>query len=694
MGGDEFKTPKRPKYRVSKPQQRGDHAQPWTASRGQRLLRPLLSRIALLRKSVANQPCPDALSQSLPSPPRATEATETCAWLAPRKKLRRTYSQRSTGSLVADEPQPAPVKFKAAKDLQRESQSGEIVAFTPLLRRVRGHQMSSPVQAPESAGKDRIYSDNRVCRHDAKLEERLASLRAHVSPARYADYEAIFRNTEALLNVVSQKPSRRGASSLLDMCLRKVPQYIAGVEAWEVHEAELNGTRTNTTGAHVGPHVYTELESLGASDSGWIHLRTATEAEALNAIAAAMAEGLFPDELSMILIELCSNYGVKQLDELLDILINRQYPPPLNMDSRFSESPTLRPLAFLSEISARTGRSTVMLQHISGLLARGSLHYTWLATREFKEIWGSAFEAISKGRAALDAVDFLATSVILLCKNRQLNLEPRRPDRLTEPSASCQQQHVTTLAILAAMRRSSQDELFAGKSHNSVKIARLGRLGLPSDLLEDIKKSGAFTLAEQSNDLRDLLYAESLVSGSVPAGNALYQGSRKRTLFEGFRWDSSISEWVTASPTMEKKAQRNKTLRSSLRAVNDRISDPFVDGTVPSPSRSTGPTSQVQTSTDNTRISDQRKVTSRHSLPGFMISRGTPLPRHQKQKKRYSDSHAAGTMIFSDELCDDKENHGEGVKRKRHSSEVRKPLVRKRRVRLSGGVHSDDELGV
>lgn len=475
MGDDEFKTPKRPKYRVSKPHQRGDHAQPWTASRCQRLLRPLLSRIALLRKSVTNLPCADAVPQSLPSPPRATVTTETCAWLAPRKKLRRTYSQRSTGSLVAEEPQPAPVKFKAARDLQRESQSGEIVAFTPLLRRVRGHQMSSPVQAPESAEKYRTYSDNRVCRHDEKLEERLATLRAHVSSARYADYEAIFRNTEALLNVVSQKASRRGASSLLDMCLRKVPQYIAGVEAWEVHEAERNGTRTNTTGAQVGPRVYTELESLGASDSGWIHLRTATEAEALNAIAAAMAEGLFPDELSMILIELCFNYGAKQLDELLDTFINRQYPPPLNTDSRFSESPTLRPLAFLSEISSRTGRSNVMLQQISGLLARGSLHYTWLATREFKEIWGSAFEAISKGRAALDAVDFLATSIVLLCRNRQLNLEPRRPDPLTELSASCQQQHITTLAILAAMRRLSQDELFAGNSHKTVKISRVGR---------------------------------------------------------------------------------------------------------------------------------------------------------------------------------------------------------------------------
>lgn len=475
METDGFKTPKRPKYRVNKRQQRGDHTLPWTASRCQRLLRPLLSRISLLRKSVTNLPCLDALPPSLPSPTRPNAASETCAWLAPRKKLRRTYSQKGTSVLSAGSPQAEPVRFKAARDLQRESHSGEIVAFTPLLRRVRGHQVSSPVQGPEMVPEDSVDTESRVSRRDAKLEDRLASLRTQVSPARYTDYEAIFRATEALLNVVSQKPSRTGASSFLDMCLRKVPRYIAGVKAWEVHEAELSGTRTNATGADTGPRIYSELESLGSFDDGWTHLRTATEAEGLNALMAAMADGLFPDEFSMILIELCSNYGAKQLDELLDIFTSRPYPQPLSLDSDFSETPLLRPLSFLREISMKTSRPSLMLQQISALLVRGSLHYTWLATRDFEQIWASTLEKVSKGRAALDAADFLATSIILLCRNQQIHYEQKRPDPPNQLISSCQQLHTSTLATLTAMRRLSQDELFAGKSPNPVKVARVGR---------------------------------------------------------------------------------------------------------------------------------------------------------------------------------------------------------------------------
>ncbi|ETS83386.1 hypothetical protein PFICI_05262 [Pestalotiopsis fici W106-1] len=807
MGTNEFKTPRRPKYRVNKPQQRGDHILPWTASRCQRLLRPLLSRISLLRKSATNLPCPDTLPQSLPSPTRPAVASESCAWLAPRKKLRRTYSQRGANALSVEGPEVEPVRFKAARDLQRESHTGEIVAFTPLLRRVRGHQMSSPIQGSEPVLENSFETESRFCKRDAKLEDWLVSLRTHVSPARYTDYEAVFRATEALLNVVSQRPSRKGASSFLDMCLRKVPHYIAGVKAWEVHEAELSGTRTNTTGADTGSRIYSELESLGSFDDGWTHLRTATEAEAMNVLVRAMAEGLFPDEFSMILIELCSNYGVKQLDELLDTFTSRPYPRPLSLDSKFSEISMLRPLSFLRDISIKTGRPSMMLQQISVLLARGSLHYTWLAIWDFKEIWASAFEMISKGRAALDAVDFLATSVILLCRNLQISPNQKLPDSPNELITSCQQLHITTLAILAAMRRLSQDELFANKSPNPVKVARigrgigftlnacigeieswkgrrgkprvllylamflsspisegerfdnlvakvieatngsneerlqfmkrsqamisllsgtakicgrgttlasrhylaafckqLGRLGLPTDLLETINKTGAFTLAEQSNDLRDLLYAESLVSGSASTGgDGCHQGSRKPMLFEGFRWDASISEWVTASPTTGKKTQRNKTLRSSARAHHGRMSDPFVDRTSLSPSRSTGSTGHVATATssDNIRISGQGRLgsASQDSLSSITISDTTPMPRHQKHanhyKKRHSEPHAAKNTTFDDELCDNKENQGQVVKRKRYGSEVRRPLGRTRRVRLSGGgVHSDDELGV
>jgi hypothetical protein len=719
MATDAFKTPGRPRFRVTK-ERAADRAHPWTASRCQRLLRPLLSRISLLRRELASRalPVPATLASAAEAgaaPVGKRSAVEDRAFLLPRKKLRHTYSRRwadrPSSRSIYDEGDSDDVsrgvgrsegaRFKAARDLQRDDATGEVVAFTPLVRRARGHQVSSPLQA---SGSSVTHAHNQqvdqqqmpattipttaarrrrgAATGHADLEQRLALLRDQVgSPAVFANYDAIYHNLEALLDVASpEQPTRKGASSLLDMCLAKMPQYIGGVQAWEIFEAEKRGTKSTTTGSDVSLRMYSELESLSASGTGWAPLRAVARADALAVIRGAMAEELFADDFSILLMDLCARYAeARELNGLFEVFVSRQYPEPLNAQSVFAEAGVLQPLSYLRDFATQTDHKHLLLQYYSSLLVQGLLPHKWLATSEFEHIWALAYRMVSRGGPALDAVDFLATSITLLSRYQRSNRKHGPQDAKNDISSACQQTFIRALSILSAMRRSGEGAVQAGSnsqvglqraarisrsidftlhacitevgswrgrrgkprdllslavflsspqpqggrvdmavtrafevaygcgqqdnrggvvSSSSRKqqhiddtiislissvaqicprgtgeasrdclqgiLAQLGRLGLPDGVLHDITRAGAFALARQTNDLRDLLYAEQLVSTSLTSdgdggsnSSPHASQSQRRTYFDGFRWDETISEWVTVSPTV----QRRKILR-------------------------------------------------------------------------------------------------------------------------------------
>ncbi|KAH7001804.1 hypothetical protein EDB80DRAFT_62149 [Ilyonectria destructans] len=70
----------------------------------------------------------------------------------------------------------------------------------------------------------------------------------------------------------------------------------------------------------------------------------------------------------------------------------------------------------------------------------------------------------------------------------------------------------------------------------------LDGLGLPDWFRRGLRMDGAFLLAQKTNDLRDLAFAENL-----PATGREY--AEAGTIFSGWRWEEGISEWVLPSPT-------------------------------------------------------------------------------------------------------------------------------------------------
>ncbi|KAI0435145.1 hypothetical protein F5Y09DRAFT_293811 [Xylaria sp. FL1042] len=693
-------------------------SQPWTTARCHRLLRPLVSRIASMRKdmSIPRQIMTSTTRQTTNAAPVSStdrnghreEPSSEAGWLMTKKKRPRlTYSQRRgtqssqpqhvrldqnhsiQGNHGEDTSQVVGTKSgvrKAFRCIQPDRQQkattpGEIIPSTPILRRARGNISLSPVAPvheldPDSnqaeRGCERLTKTNSSTQK--RLEERLANLRHHLC-FKYADLEAIYRSLEALLKATAtgtfdntSVPS--GPRSFLDMCLRKIPQYITELEAWARLDAEQAGTVSTLDDIDISAEIYNELESLG-TNIGWRHLRVVVRADGLSAVKHAMEEGLFDDEFSQLIIDLCIQLGAaSEAEDLVAAVVNRQYPQPVSTESCFSQLPALRPLVVLNSFASQTQRTSFYFRQYSMLLSSGNLPVDWLATSEFERIWSLAVQGLANNQPCYDAISFITQSILLLCcQKRRVNgsmdtsqlehdmtkasqrtlmsilsilvsmcllgetstVAPRLPksdnrqifkhviracinelknytrgrgtqklevlylalflssvqgqaekigihvkaglEKLSLPVTASlstkdirMRNHYDNVAWLIASIARACGRATSVASHQCLHelFGRLEPLKLGKNLLDNLKAAAAFLIAQQTNNVKDFIYAESLYPHVGSRSGATSQKRGDNTLFTGYRWEETIGEWVTVSPVMNKR--QAPTLKKHLRS--------------------------------------------------------------------------------------------------------------------------------
>ncbi|KAI1659672.1 hypothetical protein F4813DRAFT_340371 [Daldinia decipiens] len=825
MSFNEFTIPYKPRPR---PDKLGGASQPWTAARCQRLLRPLLSRIASLRKDAAASLLSARDDEFGQERRVATEQQNSyCEWLRPRKRVRLTYSQRRSPnqdgkSTLGKDPRGMSTTKYPQSGEGRPVVPGEIVPATPLLRRARGHVVSSPTipSHPKEQPEQPIVG----CKRDQfkDLEKRLAGLRAQSTSNRHNDLEAIYKSLEALLKATRHVTSRgRGPRSFLDMCLRKVPSYIEELEAWEKMEAEQNGSISTLDGVDTSTEIYNYLESIGSNQAlGWKHLRIVVRADGLNAVKQGISEGLFSDDFSELLIDLCIRSGaLSEAEELIAALVDRQYSQPTMANSSFAELGCFRPLSMLWTFANKHGRTSFLLRQYLLLLSNGSLPQDWLATQEFERIWALAARHLSVVEAADDAVAFMNYSVTLLCRRGRILTSGNNTSRLEKDIAIANKQTlISALTMLAAMSSLGEIELhtasvseveitkisFIGNrlryilrscmaglesskttrcglgndllhlayyisssdaqvdnniyshlkysigqawrqhtDHNSARSNRTrhrltdiasfvssvarscGRgmnlashncldmlfrqlmgLELDKEILNSMKTIAAFSLAQQTNNVKDFVYAEKLACNQHSAAG---DDARIRPLFTGYRWEETIGEWVTVSPRRLSQA-RTRQLRSSSRLDGDHKADGAEQ-------RATQSGVAIYGEADSVPGPEIARVGSNHKVQG---SPKPPGPERVNTKKRahscsQGDKQQAATeprrsksivalqstklaySLLDDELGSDKENGGHVVRKKPMRSIGKKTLLgTKLRSRpslassVSSGIPGDD----
>jgi len=717
-------------YQPRPPAPKVDEAsQPWTTARCHRLLRPLVSRIASLRKDALISRHTAAPALRLASGlvvgastySSGTESDIDSGLLGPRKKRpRHTYSQRRGVRITqpqTEDPdqthlgQPChggegrsafatkPVIKRPFKCIQSEAQQnsispGKIVAATPVLRRARGETVISPVApvpkldlSTTQAGLSRGPRTRTGSGAQKRSDERLISLRDNL-PSKYADLEAIYRSLEALLKATTPNTPNdirrtKGPRSFLDMCLRKVPQYITELEAWERLEAEQSGTVSTLDNVDTSAQIYNYLESLG-TNRGWRHLRVVVRADGLRAARHAIEDGLFEDEFSQLLIDLCIQLGAaSEAEELVTALVNHQYPQPTSTGSRFAPKSASHPLLVLNKFADKTQRRSFLFRQYTILLSSGNLPVDWLATTELEQVWSLAVQTIAKNTPSYDAINFMIESVVLLSSRKQaLHGAADTAQRDQAMAKANQRTLLSALAILASMAVLGEVEIKSGSLSESdlgrvmfigdrlryilracihglgsyergpgirrleflylalffslgeavcettsnrvradigklssivdtslsakdarmrnhydsiawliASIAcdcsrgmsaathkcldglfdRLKSLKLDQHMLDSLKATAAFLVAQQTNNVKDLIYAEKLHSHDRSHFNASRSQQSGSALFTGYRWDETIGEWVTVSP--DAKRHRRTTTKKRTRSAPELDTD-------------------------------------------------------------------------------------------------------------------------
>ncbi|PNH42887.1 hypothetical protein VD0004_g4507 [Verticillium dahliae] len=213
---------------------------------------------------------------------------------------------------------------------------------TPIFRRTKLVKAEKDVST--QASKDGQGTRNRSSRsmsysgnptQSGPLIVSIGCLRKAQSPVaqhRYVHYESMLRILDTLLRATATPDSVSNTKSLLHMCLRKIPEYAAGVEAWEANNASRTGASSLFTPSSATTRLYTDLEQMSGSDAGWKYFASLVRAHALWVIREAITEGLIEPVFAGIIAHHYNQFGyTDDASTILETTAERTYPAPRSL---------------------------------------------------------------------------------------------------------------------------------------------------------------------------------------------------------------------------------------------------------------------------------------------------------------------------------------------------------------------------
>ncbi|KAL8765698.1 MAG: hypothetical protein Q9209_007305 [Squamulea sp. 1 TL-2023] len=392
-----------------------DAQAPWTTARCLRLLRPLSSKITLLRKERQSNPVTEELLQGRSSPiglnlrqqgqapdqeirRRAVIAGDAAdeKWspnTRPRKKLKRTYSSKRLASIQSI---ALPYSGKAEGYVKT---STEITIpdnlFHPDTQPCTHVQASDSPQVIEHASTDDTFEQKPGSRNGGKPSclPWPGAPRSHYHvklPFQRKLTDGICNGLEALLKTTwtQEITQPRGSLSLLTTCLRRVPEYIAQEELWNKMEDPENDV-------DVSSFIYSDLESFSTSNAGgWIPLRQVVRAHGVNMVGSAISEGLIEVDIARDILRRC--LILRAFDEaqhILQCLIHTVEPLQKSLKIPLGTRSILQSLdAFV----LATGRHSFRYRKLTWLLGTGRLPLGWIGRPDMTEIWNKVVQSITQ----------------------------------------------------------------------------------------------------------------------------------------------------------------------------------------------------------------------------------------------------------------------------------------------------------
>lgn len=407
----------------------------WTAQKCNRLLRALTSRVAVLKKDLSRYQSSSAATAQISTAilPRGTKRdvaqSQDAEWTLGRKRVKQTYSARGRGigrggSSTIDQPSQGRVLVDKWKHLN----PGEFLVPTPVLNRARSGPVETQtlpisylgpqtIEVVEIPGKKR----SRVKDGDKHfhLTEMMRELKKKLPAGRYSTCEGIYSGLETLLRSTAKEgkePKRKGPLSLLSMCLKAVPRYIAQEEAILDAQLEETGGKSAINNKDVSTEIYDDLEAFGSHGHGWKQLRLIVRSHGVQVICDAIQERLLDVDFCGILIKLCIKLDAvtEGRSILSSVLSIRKYTIPKTISSRITDEQENQPLSLLWDIVEEQKCFSFQYRELSQLFLDKVIPLDWIATREFGAVLTRAIQALTSASTNSDAVIFIETILSML----------------------------------------------------------------------------------------------------------------------------------------------------------------------------------------------------------------------------------------------------------------------------------------
>lgn len=399
----------------------GDDELPWNVSRCNRLLRPLSSKLAKLRKELElprtahqeprttssafatkNTPQKTTNFTRPANKPRGFEKARDPDWRPGAKGTKRTYGGRKAKRLLESR--------SISADVEHVARPGEI-AFTPLIARMGGQMLDSPLAQGSPLKKFAKPRGPLVTTID-----RTEGLGAHVPADVKKLVVGILEAYANILNATNEKKGRRGTASLMTACLKKLPAYIE----LEEHFAELDQLKEDdeTEDRDVASEIYEHLETRFEQrrGQGWRPFKQVVRAHATSLLCRAIADEVLSSETLVCFHSHCVATGAyDEAEELLVAALPALEPLaiPLNVRADLFGEKSMY-LAAVKFFVDRSNRHRFLYDVLEHMVAHELLPLEWLATTHMRPVWDRLVRTVTEGdhRALASCSRFLETCML------------------------------------------------------------------------------------------------------------------------------------------------------------------------------------------------------------------------------------------------------------------------------------------
>ena len=385
---------------------------PWTAARCKRLLRPISSRLALLKKQ---KPGSARVERSIVETKRNNHSGRPGevsvvggkAWdtsidslnrkdpewepeARPSKRLKKTYSARGTSRHQRQSSLPVGISQTNSASLELPS---PLVGRAAVLRTSPGtdnhvqpsHTAKGAIKSQHTTTNSRGYSW--VSKSNSRDEFR--RLAKSVAPSQWMIYDGLYSALQMLLSntTKTRQLHKKRVPSLFSMCLRKLPIYIVG-EQMVAEEEDPDDPED------VASFIYNELESFGTAK---MSMREVVRAHGILLFCDAIEEGLVAPSMARSLVDLCLGQAAHaEARSMTASMLKRMGSLPKLTDTAhrlFAQNPALHSLGHIGELPQHYN---FLFQQLSRLFTERSLSISWISSQDMVSVWNRALRAITQ----------------------------------------------------------------------------------------------------------------------------------------------------------------------------------------------------------------------------------------------------------------------------------------------------------